>query len=243
MYNLLISIGSCIIVFLVLFFVFNVPWLISFLTGVAIFSAIYIIVARYITKKVTAIMEVAGRDIQGQRIEKAIRSLQDALRFGPWQISISGQIHSQIGMIYYMKRDFSNAFSHLEKSFAKNWIAMGMLAISYMKRNKKEKMVETFDKAVQWSSKEPLLWNLFAYCLNELGETEKAIQVLERGQKKLPADERLLANLEALKTGKKMKMKSYGDMWLQFHLERQSVVMKQQAAALGGMARRRIIRK
>jgi hypothetical protein len=38
-------------------------------------------------------------------------------------------------------------------------------------------------------------------------------------------------------------MRNYGDMWLQFHLEKQSVVMKQQAAAMGGMAKRRIIRK
>jgi tetratricopeptide (TPR) repeat protein len=243
MYNLLISFGSCVIVFLLLSVVFGVPWWIAFLAAVTLFSATYLLIARYVTKKVSAIMEGAGRDIQGQRIEKAVRSLQEALRFGPWQISIAGQIHSQIGMIYYMKRDFSNAFSHLEKSFAKNWMAMGMLAISYMKRNKKEKMVATFEKAIQWSSKESLLWNLYAYCLNECGDTEKAIQVLEKGKKKLPGDDRLLANLEGLKTGKKMKMKSYGDMWLQFHLERQSVVMKQQAAALGGMARRRIIRK
>jgi len=243
MYNLLISLGSCSVVFLVCVFVFDAPWWISLLVAVLIFSAAYLLIARYVMKKVTAIMEAAGRDLQGQRIEKAIRSLQDAFRYGPWQFSINGQIHSQIGMIYYMKRDFSNAFGHLEKCFAKNWIAMGMLAISYMKRNKKEKMMATFEKAVQWSSKESLLWNLFAYCLNETGDTEKAIQVLEKGKKKLPGDERLSGNLEALKSGKKMKMKSFGDMWLQFHLERQSVVMKQQAAALGGMARRRIIRK
>jgi predicted Zn-dependent protease len=152
-------------------------------------------------------------------------------------------MHAQIGMIYFMKRDFSNAFPHLEKSFAKNWIAMGMLAVSYMKRNKHELMKSTFEKAVQWSPKESLLWNLYAYCLHDIGETEKAKQILEKGIKRLPGDERLTHNLDALREGKKMKMKSYGDMWLQFHLERQSVIMKQQAAAMGGMARRKIIRK
>lgn len=243
MYNLIISLGSSIVLFILSFFVFKIPLWISFLAAILLFSAAYVLIARYVMKKVSAIMEGAGRDLQGQRIEKAVRSLQDALRLGPWQFSIAGQIHSQIGMIYYMKRDFSNAFEHLEKSFARNWIAMGMLAISYMKRNKKEKMLSTFEKAVQWSSKESLLWNLYAYCLNETGDTDRAIKVLEKGRKKLPGDERLQGNLEALKSGKKMKMKSYGDMWLQFHLERQSVIMKQQAAALGGMARRRIIRK
>jgi hypothetical protein len=104
-------------------------------------------------------------------------------------------------------------------------------------------MTNTFEKAVQWTPKESLLWNLYAYCACEGGDMEKAKQILERGRKRLPGDERIAANLEALREGKRMKMKSFGDMWLQFHLERQSVIMKQQAAALGGMARRKIVRK
>jgi hypothetical protein len=112
-----------------------------------------------------------------------------------------------------------------------------------MKRNKKEKMRETFEKAVRWSSKESLLWSLYAFCLNEGGDSGKAKEILARGLKKIPGDERIMHNLEALNEGKKMKMRSYGDMWLQFHLEKQSVIMKQQAAAFGGAAKRRIIRK
>ena len=55
-----------------------------------------------------------------QRMDSLIR---DALQYSKWQLYVNGQIHSQIGMIYYMKRDFSNAFPHLEKSFFKNWAA------------------------------------------------------------------------------------------------------------------------
>jgi tetratricopeptide (TPR) repeat protein len=243
MYNLLISICSAVIVFVVLFFAAHVsPWL-SALVAISLMTAMYILAARFILKKVNAILESAGKDLQGQRIEKAIRTIQSAERYGKWQFSVTGQIHSQIGMIYYMKRDFSNAFPHLEKCFPRNWVAMGMLAVSYMKRNKKDLMSATFDKAVQFSPKESLLWNLYAYCLNESGSTEKAKQVLEKGLKKLSGDERIISNLEALRDGKKMKMKSFGEMWLQFHLEKQSVMMKQQIAALGGSARRKIIRK
>jgi hypothetical protein len=39
-----------------------------------------------------------------------------------------------------------------------------------------------------------------------------------------------------------MKMKAYGDMWLQFHLESLGTIQKQQMAAMGGM-KRRIVRK
>lgn len=243
MYNLLISLGAAAVVLVALLLFTGLPGWAPPLAALPVFAASYLLIARFVLKKVNAIMEAAGRDLQGQRIEKAIRTLQEALKLGPWQFSVTGQIHSQIGMIYYMKRDFSNAFPHLEKSFVKNWIAMGMLAVSYMKRNKKDKMLATFDKAVQWSPKESLLWNLYAYCLNETGDAEKAVKLLEKGLKKLPGDERIKTNLECLREGKKMKMKGFGDMWLQFHLERQSVVMKQQAAAMGGMARRKIIRK
>ncbi|MRR57399.1 MAG: hypothetical protein EG824_04210 [Deltaproteobacteria bacterium] len=243
MYNLLISLGVFAALFVALLLATDLSWWICLLAALPVFAASYFLLARYVLKQVNAIMESAGKDLQGQRIEKAIRTLQEALRFGKWQFSVAGQVHSQIGMIYYMKRDFSNAFPHLEKSFVKNWIAMGMLAVSHMKRNKKDKMTATFEKAVQWSPKESLLWNLYAYCLNEVGDRENALKVLEKGLKKLPGEERIAANLECLRDGKKMKMKAFGDMWLQFHLERQSVMMKQQAAAMGGMGRRKIIRK
>lgn len=243
MYNLLISLGAAIAVFLIIKVTTGLSWILSLILGMPVFLPAYFLIARHVMKKVMAIMETANRDIQGQRVEKAVRELQTAQRFGKWQFYTTGQINSQIGIIYYVKRDFTNAFTYLEKAFARNWVAMGMLAIIYMKRNKKEKMRETFEKAVRWSAKESLLWSLYAYCLNEGGDTGKAKDVLNRGLKKLPGDERMTHNLDALQAGKKMKMRSYGDMWLQFHLEKQSAIMKQQSAAFGGMAKRRIIRK
>ncbi len=241
MYNLLISAGAAIAVFLIMKLGFNLPFWGALIPPPLVFMASFYLISRFIMKKVTEIMDVATRDLQSQRVEKGIRELQSAFKYGKWQIYVEGQLNAQIGMIYYMKRDFTNAFPYLEKSFFKNWVAMGMLAISYMKRNKKEKMKETFEKAVQGSPKESLLWNLYAYCYAECNDNDKAIAVLERGLKKLPGDERIVHNLEALRDGKKMKMKNFGDMWLQFHLERPSVIMKQQAAAMGG--KRRVIRK
>lgn len=243
MYNVLISLASAAVVFVALFYATTVPWWIPLLVALSVFVAVYVLIMRFVLKKITAAMESAGKDLQAQRIEKAVRTLQEMLRYGPWQFSVAGQVNSQIGMIYYLKRDFSNAFPYLQKSFAKNWIALGMLAISYLKKGKKDKMKETFVKAVMWSPKESLLWNLYAYCLVESGSPEDAKKVLEKGLKKLPGDERITQNLQLLQDGKKMKMKSFGDMWLQFHLERQSVIMKQQAAAMGGMTRRKTIRR
>ncbi len=242
MYNLLISGGAAVAVFILLKFVAGSYWLMALFIALLVFVGAFYLISRIVMKKVTAIMEVATKDLQSQRVEKGIRELQSAFRYGKWQIYVDGQLNAQIGMIYYMKRDFAAAFPYLEKAFFKNWVAMGMLAVSYMKRSKNDKMKETFNKAVQATPKESLLWNLYAYCLAEIGENEKAKEVLEKGLKKLPGDERITHNLEALREGKKMKMKNFGEMWLQFHLERPSAIMKQQAAAMGGM-KRRIIRK
>ncbi len=242
MYNLLISAGAAVAAFLLLKFAAGLSWWIALLVALLLLMGAFYLISRIVMKKVMAIMETATRDLQAQRVEKGIRELQSAFKYGKWQIYVTGQLNAQIGMIYYMKRDFGKAFPYLEQSFFKNWVAMGMLAVSYMKRSKPEKMKETFEKAVQWSSKESLLWNLYGYCLSENGDVAKAKEVLERGLKKLPGDEQLKGNLALLAEGKKMKMRSFGDMWFQFHLESIGAIQKHHAAAMGG-SKRRIIRK
>jgi tetratricopeptide (TPR) repeat protein len=242
MYNILISAGAAVITFLLLMFPVALSWWLSLVIALLVFMGSFYLISRIIMKKVVAIMETATKDLQSQRVEKGIRELQSAMKYGKWQIYVTGQVNAQIGTVYYLKRDFTAAFPYLEKAFFKNWAAMGMLAISYMKRNKKDKMKETFDKAVQGSPKEPLLWNLYAYCLCEVDEPKRAKEILEKGLKKVPGDENTKQNLELLKAGKKMKMKGFGEMWLQFHLESIGTIQKQQMAAMGGM-KRRIVRR
>ena len=241
MYSILICAALGVVVLLVAMLGFKLAWWGSLLIGLVVFCVAFFFLSRYISTKLMAILEQAGKDLQGQRFEKAIREMKEALRFGPWQLYVTDQINSQIGMAYYIRRDFSNAFPYLEKSFFKNWAAMGMLAICYMKRQKRDKMEKTFEKAVQWSGKESLLWNLYAYCLaEECGEKSKAIAVLEKGLKKLPGDAAITENLENLQAGRKMKMRSFGDPWYQFHLESLGQLQKHQMAAMGGRMQKRM---
>jgi tetratricopeptide (TPR) repeat protein len=242
MYNLLISAGAAIAVFLIVSLTAGFQyWWAALLGALIVFMASFLIISRVVTRKLEAIMEPAMKDIQAQRFEKGIRELKGALRFGKWQIYVESQINSAIGMVYFVKREFATAFPYLEKGFFKNWVTMGMLGVTYMKRNKHDKMKETFDKALMASPKESLLYALYAYCLNDTGETVKACEILNKGVSKLPGDENLKQNLELLREGKKMKMKGYGEMWLQFHLESLGTIQRQQMAAMGG--KRRIIRK
>lgn len=241
MYNLLISMlfWAAVAVPLDRFTTLS-PW-IPPLIGMGAFAVVYLLLTRRVMKKVGQLAEIAQRDLQANRAEKAIKTLESGLKYGPWQFYVKPQLNAQIGTVYYLKKDFGKAFDYLQKAFVRHWVAMGMLAICYMKRNKVDQMSQTFDKAVSASRKEPFLWNLYAYCLDHVGQTSKAKEILRKGMKKAGADERLQASLDALEAGKKMKMSVYGDLWYQFHLEKTGALIKQQTKMAQG--RRKIVRR
>jgi len=214
----------------------------SVMIGSLIFAAVYFLVFYLFSKKINALMEVVQRDMMANRVEKAIHTLKQALPLGKWQLYLEAQIHSQIGTIHYLKRDFAKAFDELKQGFSRHWVGMGMLGVCYLHKNKTKEMIDTFDKATMVNKKEPVLWSLYAYCLERVGQRDKAIATLEKGLKKVGDHETLQANLEALKEGKKMKMNAYGDVWLQFHLEKPGAMIKQQTKAMTGR-RRTIVRR
>jgi tetratricopeptide (TPR) repeat protein len=253
MYNIIISIVLALVIYAVLAFAAALPWWIALISAIIVMLGSFALISRLVMKKVEAVMGGAMKDLQTQRVtskemqvqlvDRAIRELREALKFEKWQIYVGGQVNASIGMLYYIKRDFASAFPYLQKGFFKNWVTMGMLGITYLKKNKKDKMKETFDKAVLGSPKESLLWALYAFCLCEAGEQEKAKTVLEKGLKKIPGDEQLVLNLSLVKEGKKMKMTGYGEMWYQFHMESTANIQKQQMASMTGGMKRKVVRR
>ncbi len=241
----MINLGISLLVYTLLFLALNfgagIPLIYSALIALLGFAGSFYLLSRRTSKALTVIMEGVQRDMQAGRADKAIKTLQVAFPLGKWQFFVTSQIEAQIGSILYLKRDFAQAFGHLQKGFSRHWVAMSMLAICYMKRNKPAQMKAAFEKAVAATKNESLPWALYAYCLEKVGERNKAIEVLEKGIKKGAADDTLLANLGALQEGKKMKMKGYGDLWYQFHLEKQGAVIKQQTRAVQG--RRKMVRR
>lgn len=214
----------------------------SVLIGSLVFAGLYFLFFFIFSKKLNALMEVVQRDMMANRVDKAIHTLKAALPLGKWQLYLGAQIHSQIGTIYYLKRDFTKAYEELQHGFSRHWVGMGMLGVCYLHKNKTKEMINTFDKAVMVNKKEPVLWALYAYCLERVGQRDKAISTLEKGLKKVGDHETLQANLESLKEGKKMKMNAYGDIWLQFHLEKPGAMIKKQTKAMTGR-RRTIVRR
>jgi tetratricopeptide (TPR) repeat protein len=212
------------------------------LIGTIVFAALFFILAKVFIKKVNAQVEGVQKAMMANHWDRAVQTLMDIQKkYGPWQLYLKKQMNSQIGTIYFLKKDFTKAHEYLNQGFVRHWVGTAMLAIIYMKRNQPGQMIKTFDNAVTTTRKEPLLWNLYAFCLDKIGEHAKAVEVMEKGVKKCGSHELLEANLEVLKEGKKMKMQAYGDVWFQFHLEKPGAVLRKQTKMVQG--RRKIVRR
>jgi hypothetical protein len=211
-----------------LFYTTSLHPAVSAITGLIAFTLIYIVLLKQVMKRVGDAMEVVQKDIMANRPEAAINKLEVVQKkYAYWQFFIDKQMNSQIGMVYYLRRDFSKAYDYLDKGFVRHWVAMAMLAIIYMKRNQTKKMIATFDKTVAGTRREPLLWCLYAFCLEKIGDRNGSNELMS-------------ANLEALKSGGKMKMQGYGDAWMQFQLEKQGAMIRKHTKAMQG--RRKIVR-
>ena len=183
----------------------------------------YVIGARRTMKQVQAVVTRAQASLQGQNIDQGIEILKEAYPLGKWQFFVTAQVDAQIGTVLFMAQRFKEAEPFLKRSFKKNWIARAMLATLYYKQKKYDKMKPVFEEAVKANKKESLLWNLYAYCLWKSGSRDDAISVLNRAVEKLGEEKRTKKNLNNLKNGRKMKMRSWNMAWYQFHLDRPPV--------------------
>ena len=246
MINLAISLSSSITAFFVLWKLTGYyQW--GIVGALLLFFGLNYFLSKRIIAKVEALMQAVSKDLQAQKFEKAIRTLQSGYGLGKWQFFIKPQLQAQIGVIYYLMKEDDNAFSYLKDSFAKHWVAMGMLAILYMKKKDRQAMVATFEKAVKATPKESLLWSLYAYCMMKEGDRDRALEILGNGLKKIPGDDKLIANQTAVSNKEKMKMRAYGDMWTQFYLEKSPPAGQKVPAYMQALAqaqgRRRIVRR
>ena len=193
--------------------------------GLLLFLASNFLLSRTIGKKMEQQMKTAGDALAKGHAQRAVEILKATYPLTRWQFLLRGQVDGQIGVILYAQRKFDEALPYLETSSNRHWMARGMLAVLYMRKKRVEEMDKVFKKAVATNRKEGMLASLYAYCLLKLGRREDAQEVIIQALKKLEGDARLEANLKAIQNKKPLKMKHYGDMWSQFHLERPAGAM------------------
>lgn len=223
MYNLLIAIGAGVAATLAFGFALGggsfAIWY-GIVPGLFALIGVYIYLARRTLGQLREYVQEAQQRVQSRNVDAAIEKLKSAYPLASWQFLVKSQIDGQIGTILYSAKRFDDALPYLKRSFSKNWVARAMLGVYYYKNKKYEKMREIFEEAAVANKDKPLLWNLYAYCLWKSRNRSDAIDVLNRALENNEDDKKTKDNLNALQNGNKMKMRGWGQMWYQFHLDR-----------------------
>ena len=209
-------------------------WWATILPGIAGLMGSYVFLARRTGKQVQVLAEQAQAVLQGVRTEKernasldkAIKILESCFQYEKWQFFIGPEIHANIGMLQYLKRDFAAARPHLEKSFARNWMAKTMLGALHFQTKSEAEMKKAFEESVEnGGKKEALAWATYIWCMNKLGKNADALTVAGRSVAENPNDEKLKKLQTALQNDKRLKMNNFEPMWWQFGLEKPPMEM------------------
>jgi tetratricopeptide (TPR) repeat protein len=220
MWNLLISLALAAAVALGIRFGTEFGWVAAVFPGLVAGTVAYVVLARRIMKRLEVLFESTQHDVQARRIDKAVQSLEAGFALGPWQFLVAAQLHSNIGVLLYLKQDMEAALPHLRKSFSKMWIARAMLAAALYRKKDLAGAREVFEAAVRSNKKEGVLWAAYAWVLEKEGLHADALAVLGRAVAHNPKDEKLQTVQVTLQNGKKLKLgKLYEENWFQLLLE------------------------
>ena len=220
MFNLALSLAFGILTGLIVAVLTSMGAVAAVLPGALVGIGAYVVLVRRSWKELEKIFDAVQKELQGQRVDKALQILKGGFRLAPWQFLVASQLHSNIGILLFVKGDAEASLPHLEKSFSRNWIARGMLAVARYRAHDVPTALKVFEQAVKANKKEGLLWQVYAWVLEKEGRHEEAIAVLGRASAANPLDEKVKTSLQALQNGKKLKLgKLYNEQWFQFRLE------------------------
>ena len=125
-------------------------------------------------------------------------------------------------MLLYVQKKYDEAEPHLRKgasTMIKLWLAQAMLGAILFRRKQYDEMEKVFDGAMRGNKGETLLYAVYAWVENQRGEKKKAIEILQKGLKENPSDEKLKTLLGRAQNDKRLKLDGWGDQWWQFWLE------------------------
>lgn len=220
MYSIYVSLGVAVLAYLAAWQLSGRWWvgLIAGLLGaVGAFAAVALWMRRTLQQQMPAIESA----VQGQRIDVALKLLDELRSLAKWQPGLDAIVDGQVGVLTYAtKMDFDRAQPYLERAVVKNWHAKAMLAALHYKARRFDDMTRVFEEAVKHNKKEPMLWAAYAWCESRRQNRAKAVDVLQRALKALPDDDDLKDNLSSVQQDRKMKMSAYTPEWWALHLER-----------------------
>ena len=220
MFNLAISLAAGLLVGILVAVTTRLGAVAAILPGAVVAVGAYLLLVRRTWKQLEALFDQVQKELQSQKVDRALQLMQSGFKLAPWQFLVAAQLHSNIGILHFVKGDQEAALPHLEKSFTRNWVARAMLGVVRYRSRDMAGMARVFDEAVKANKKEGLLWSVYAWILEKEGRHAEAVALLGRAVAANPSDEKLKASLQALQNDKKLKLgKLYAEQWFQFRLE------------------------
>ncbi len=196
------------------------PWAWAILAGLAAGLACYLGIMLWVNRQLKGRLAAVEQALTEQRVDHAVKLLDDMRVLGKWQPMINKVVDGQIGVIRYAyKQDPAGARPLLESTLQQNWHAKAMLGALHWRNRNDEAMRATFEEALKVNKKQGLLWSTYAWCEWKRARIKEAIEILRRAQHELPDDEAIARNLQTLQSAKKMKMSAYEPEWFLFGLE------------------------
>lgn len=217
---------------------------------IAFFIAL-VLLNRHTGKKIQAILQASQEEVQElskiqspetlkrmmpKIMDKAIEILNRGYKYEHFMFSVTQTLNGQIGSLYYIQKRFDDAEPYLKNSLILNGAAQSMYACILYKKHDLESMKKQFEKTLKFTRKDPLLYHIYAWCLEQEKDTDGAIAVLNQCLLFNPKSEVTKENLNRLKTRQTLQMSSFGEQWYQYMLEQPSAQAVQSMAQARRMA-------
>ncbi|MAI79295.1 MAG: hypothetical protein CL917_10165 [Deltaproteobacteria bacterium] len=228
MYSILISILIGVVVGVIYTLLgFWKTWAMGIILGVLVAVGSFILISRRLAKQFEPRFLHAQKQLQAGANQLALKTLEELLPLGRWQIMLKGQIYAQMGILSYGMEQEDRALGYLEKSSLRASEARLALSAILFRRKQFDKAFETMDAVIQSNKKQMLPYNVYAWMLSKQGDQEKAIEQIRRCLKKEPSNEAAKDNLLRLQNNRKLNMKQFGMSWYALKLEKPPASMRQ----------------
>ena len=218
MYNIAISLAASAAVFALASF-----WLgpiAGFLPAILVMGGMLFFLSRRTGALVEAEIQKVVPLLQERKIDEAEAQLNRIKeRYGRWQVLLSGQIDSQLGMIKYLQMKWDEALPMLEQGKWRNWTALTSIGCIHWRKGDKETAYSTLSDAADAAGNEALVYLIWATLLTRDGDRKRALEVLDQGLKAMPDSEYLKNLHKVVANKKKVNTKVFPQTWYQFFPE------------------------
>ncbi|TVQ90945.1 MAG: hypothetical protein EA397_10635 [Deltaproteobacteria bacterium] len=158
--------------------------------------------------------------MQSRQVDKAEALIDEVRRkHGPWVLLVKQQLGVQKAMIRYAQGKFDEAEPLLREGQWNNWQAHVALAAIHHRRGEPDKAWPHFEKAAKASSKEALVYVVWAVVATRNKDRDRALKAVNQGLAKIPGS-KVLSDLQSrIANKKKIDVRQLPQTWYHFFPE------------------------